>query len=91
MNVITFQQLVQEWDEGVQGFLARLNGAAELCSLTVPWTCQEEGCKHQDQVSFKERLTMLQLVRGLNNILSRRRCYRRLRQWSPGSCPTPRW
>ena len=62
VNVITFQQMAQERDEGVHAFLARLNGQAELCDLTVP--CPEHGCS----VSFKERLTMLQLVRGLQDL-----------------------
>ena len=54
--------MAQERDEGVHAFLARLNGQAELCDLTVP--CPEHGCS----VSFKERLTMLQLVRGLQDL-----------------------
>ena len=62
VNVIAFQQMCQERDEGVHGFLARLNGQAELCDMTV--TCPEHGC----DVSFKERLTMLQLVRGLQDL-----------------------
>ena len=62
VNVIQFQQMYQERDEGVHGFLARLNGQAELCNLTVP--CPEHGC----EVSFKERFTMLQLVRGLQDL-----------------------
>ena len=62
VNVIAFQQMCQERDEGVHGFLARLNGQAELCDMTV--SCPEHGC----DVSFKERLTMLQLVRGLQDL-----------------------
>ena len=67
VNVIDFQRMCQERDERVQGYLARLNGAAELCDLTVSWKCPGMECKEVNQVSFKERFTMLQLVRGLQD------------------------
>ena len=42
--------------------MARLNGQAELCDLTVLYP--EHGC----DISFKKRLMMLQLVRGLQDL-----------------------
>lgn len=63
VNVIRFQQMCQDRDEGVHAFLARLNGQAELCDMTVK--CPSETCSRG--MSFKERLTMLQLVRVLHD------------------------
>ena len=57
----------QERDERVQGYLARLNCVAELCDLTVSWKCPRKEFKEVNNVSFKERFTMLQLVRGLQD------------------------
>ena len=59
--------MTQERDERVQGYLAHLNSAAELCDLTVAWKCPGKECKEVSNVSFKERFTMLQLVRSLQD------------------------
>ena len=63
--VVEFQGMLQERDERVQAYLARLKGAAELCDLTVKWKCQNTKCQESSTVSFKDRFTTLQLVRGL--------------------------
>ena len=63
VNVMTLQGMNQEREEGVNAFLARLNGQADLCDLQV--TCPNSDC--QKEVSFKEKFKMLQLVWGLYN------------------------
>ena len=51
----------QNRDEKITAFSARLNGKADLCDLVVD--CP--GCKKS--VSFKEKLIMYQMIRGLND------------------------
>ena len=52
------QGLGQERDETVGSFVAKLHGQADLCDLSVTCPCMRK-------VSFKEKFTCLQLVRGI--------------------------
>ena len=61
MNIIELQSMGQHRDEKVNAFCARLNGKADLCDLIT----ECPGCKID--VSFKEKLLMYQLVRGLSD------------------------
>ena len=61
VNIIELQVMSQNRDEKVNAFAARLNGKADLCDLVV--TCPAQDC--HTKVSFKEKLLMYQLVRGL--------------------------
>ena len=63
MNVLTLQGMYQERHEGVQSFLARLNGHADLCDLQVQCIGPECGVK----VCYKDKFKVLQLVRGLSD------------------------
>merc|ERR1712059_148142 len=53
----------QHRDEKVNSFAARLNGKADLCDLVVE--CPEPECG--SKVSFKEKIVMYQLIRGLGD------------------------
>ena len=61
VNIIDLQGMGQARDEKISAFIARLNGKAELCDYNVK--CPS--CK-QD-VSYKEKTIMYQLVRGMQD------------------------
>ena len=61
VNIIELQNMGQHRDEKVNAYAARLNGKADLCDLVVD--CHECEVK----VSFKEKLLMYQLIRGLGD------------------------
>ena len=50
VNIMTLQGMGQEREEGVLAYLARLNGQAELCDLSVACPCGKV-------VSFKDKFT----------------------------------
>ena len=61
VNIIELQRIGQHHDETISAYSARINGQASLCDLFV----ECPGCN--GQVSFKEKLVMYQLVRGLSD------------------------
>ena len=61
VNIIELQRIGQHRDETVMAYSARINGQASLCDLYV----ECPGCS--SHVSFKEKLVMYQLVRGLED------------------------
>ena len=63
VNVVEFTGIGQHRDEKINAFAARLNGKADLCDLTVD--CHRPGCN--TAVSFKDKLMMYQLLRGLSD------------------------
>ena len=67
INIIELQRMGQQRGETISTFACRLNGQADLCDLFV--TCQE--C--QVDVSFKEKTTMYQLIRGLSDVAAQER------------------
>ena len=58
VNILILQGLGQDREETVGAFVARLHGQSDLCDLSVMCSCKAK-------VSFKEKFTCLQLVRGL--------------------------
>ena len=61
VNIIELQGMGQQRDEKISAFLARLNGKADLCDYLV------ECPKCHDDVSYKEKTVMYQLVRGIQD------------------------
>ena len=61
VNIIELQGMGQHHDEKVNAFTARLNGKADLCDLVVD--CPSPECN--TSVSFKDKILMYQLIRGL--------------------------
>ena len=67
INIIELQRMGQQRGETIKTYSARLNGQADLCDLFV--TCNS--CN--EDVSFKEKTTMYQLIRGLADIQDQER------------------
>lgn len=60
VNIIELQKLGQYRDETISAYSARLNGQASLCDFYVECpTCNQD-------VSFKDKSIMYQMIRGLN-------------------------
>ena len=61
VNIVELQGMAQNRDEKITAFSSRLNGKADLCDLVIDCpTCKKD-------VSFKEKILMYQLVRGLSD------------------------
>lgn len=61
VNIIELQKLGQYRDETISAYSARLNGQASLCDFNVECNnCQQE-------VSFKDKSVMYQMIRGLRD------------------------
>lgn len=67
INIIELQRIGQQSVETIKTYSASLNGQADLCDLFVTCnTCQED-------VSFKEKTTMYQLIRSLADVQAQER------------------
>ena len=60
VNVVRLRSMVQDNDESVRSYLARLKGAANVCNLTVSCTCQTPST-----VSYADQEILHCLVKGL--------------------------
>ena len=61
VNVVRLRSLMQDSDESVRSYLARLKGAANVCNLTVSCTCPTSST-----VSFADQEILHCLVKGLS-------------------------
>jgi hypothetical protein len=61
VNMVKLLNLMQEREEPVRAYLARIKGAASVCTLTVD--CTKEGC--DEKVSYADKIIQHTLVKGL--------------------------
>ena len=67
VNIVEFQRMGQNKDENIMSYVTRLNGQADVCDFMVECTaCQAD-------ISFKDKIIMYQLVRGLADVTAQER------------------
>ena len=70
VNVVSLMGMVQDTDEGIRNFSARVQGQAKVCTFTVAVQAKcpdQETCKKQFEViaSYHKEMVKHQIVRGL--------------------------
>ena len=64
VHLMTLYRMVQESDEGIRAFVARVTGTADMCAMTVK--CPSDGCN--TDVPYRDEVVQQVIIHGMANM-----------------------
>ena len=64
VHLMNLYRMVQDSDEAIRAFVARVNGTADMCGMTV--RCPKEDC--DTDVSYRDEVVQQVIIHGMSNL-----------------------